>query len=121
MSTTAVNPVPNNTEPIQLEPQQPPAEKPRSKIGKVFGSVLGGMLNVVAPSAGTMIGSVLRTGGVGYAAQLERVMAESNFQQMQLIGVQMRVHDHMEQFTTVSNLLRSRHDGDMEAIRNFKS
>jgi len=79
------------------------------------------MLNVIAPSAGTLIGGVLRTGGVGYASQIERLMAESNLQQTQLIGVQMRVQDHMEQFTTVSNLLRAQHDGDMEAIKNFKS
>ena len=119
MSTPVVTPTPSAT--VATDPQPQPVDKPKGRAGKIFGSIMGGMLNVIAPSAGTMIGSIMRTGGIGYAAQLERVMAESNLQQAQLIGVQMRVHEHMEQFTTVSNLLRSRHDGDMEAIKNFKS
>jgi len=40
---------------------------------------------------------------------------------MQLIGVQMRVQNQTEQFTTVSNLLKARHDGEMSAVQNFKS
>jgi len=90
-------------------------------FSRVLGNVLGGAINVMAPAAGGLIGTLIRGGGLGYTADIERMMAESNYQQMQMIGVQMRVQEHTEQFTTVSNLLKSRHDGEMEAIRNFKS
>ena len=98
---------------------QPPANK--GKFGRILGSVLGGAVNVMAPAAGSMIGSLIRGGGLGYAAEMEKLIAESAHQQMQLIGVQMRVQERTEQFSTVSNLLKSRHDGEMEAIRNFKT
>ena len=75
----------------------------------------------MAPAAGGVLGTLIRGGGLGYTAEIERLMAESTQQQMQLIGVQMRVQERSEQFSTVSNLMKSRHDGEMEAIRNFKA
>src|SRR5262245_56863737 len=97
----------------------PQPQGTKGKFGKILGSVLGGAVNVMAPGAGSMIGSLIRGGGLGFAAEIERMMAESAHQQMQLIGIQMRVQERSEQFSTVSNLLKTRHDGEMEAIRNF--
>jgi len=90
-------------------------------FGRVLGNVLGGAINVMAPAAGSILGTLMRGGGLGFAADMERMIAESAHQQMQLISVQMRVQDQSEQFTTVSNLLKSRHDGEMQAIQNFRS
>ena len=119
VSTTAqVQDTNTTTSPAAGDSQSSPN---KGKFGKILGSVLGGAINVMAPAAGSMIGSLIRGGGLGYAAELERLMAESNHQQLQLIGVQMRVQERSEQFSTVSNLLKSRHDGEMEAIRNFKT
>lgn len=93
----------------------------KSGFGRVLGNVLGGAVNVMAPAAGSILGTLMRGGGLGFAADMERMIAESAHQQMQMISVQMRVQDQTEQFTTVSNLLKSRHDGEMQAIQNFRS
>lgn len=100
---------------------QPTNAQKKGGFAKILGNVLGGAVNVMAPAAGSILGGLVRGGGLGYAAEIERLMAQSAQQQMQLIGVQMRVQDRSQQFSTVSNLLKSRHDGEMEAIRNFKS
>jgi hypothetical protein len=78
-------------------------------------------MNVIAPGAGSLLGGLVRGGGVPYAADMETMLASSARQQTQLIGVQMRVSDQTQQFATVSNLLKAKHDGDMTAVNNFKS
>ena len=100
-------------------PGQPPKEQ--GKFGKILGSVLGGAMNVIAPGAGSLLGGLVRGGGVPYAADMETLLASSARQQTQLIGVQMRVSEQTQQFATVSNLLKAKHDGDMTAVNNFKS
>lgn len=110
-----------NTPPIAPPTQEAPTPSKKGGFGRVLGSVLGGAVNVMAPGAGSLIGGLIRGGGLGYAAEIETMMAQSAQQQAQLIGVQMRVQERTEQFSTVSNLLKSRHDGEMDAIRNFKS
>ena len=40
---------------------------------------------------------------------------------MQLVGLQTQVGQQSQEFTTVSNLLKSRHDSEMTAVNNFKS
>jgi hypothetical protein len=111
----------------QSEPIAPPppreAERPKEpgKFGKILGSVLGGAVSVIAPGAGTLIGGLVRGGGLSGAAEMETMLAQSARQQTQLIGVQMRVNDQTQQFTAVSNLLKAKHDGEMTAVSNFKS
>ena len=78
-------------------------------------------MNVIAPGAGTLIGGLVRGGGLSGAAEMETMLAQSARQQTQLIGVQMRVNDQTQQFTAVSNLLKAKHDGEMTAVSNFKS
>jgi hypothetical protein len=104
-------------------PPTAPVQQPKEpgKFGKVLGSVLGGAMNVIAPGAGSLIGGLIRGGGLSYSADIESLMAQSARQQTQLIGVQMRVSEQTQQFTTVSNLLKSKHDGEMTAVNNFKS
>ena len=107
------------TPPIAPRDDQPPKEP--GKFGKILGSVLGGAMNVIAPGAGSLIGGLVRGGGLNYAADMEVMLAASARQQTQMIGVQMRVNDQTQQFTAVSNLLKARHDGEMSAVANFKS
>lgn len=110
---------PISVPPTTTAPGQPP--KQPGKFGQILGSVLGGAVNVVAPGAGSLIGGLVRGGGLGYAADIETLLAQSARQQTQLIGVQMRVSEQTQQFATVSNLLKAKHDGDMTAVNNFKS
>jgi|SRR5215510_227693 len=111
----------------QIEPTTPPTvpvdDKPKGpgKFSTILGSVLGGAMNVIAPGAGSLIGSLVRGGGLNYAADMETMLQQSARQQTQLLGVQMRVSDQTQQFTAVSNLLKAKHDGEMSAVNNFKS
>ena len=111
------------TEPVTppIAPAEPAKPKEPGKFGKILGSVLGGAVNVIAPGAGSLIGGLVRGGGIGYAADMETMLASSARQQQQLIGVQMRVSDQTQQFTAVSNLLKAKHDGEMTAVSNFKT
>src|SRR5215510_13915755 len=81
-------------------------QKEPGKFGKILGTVLGGLV---------------RGGGLNYAADMETMLQQSARQQTQLLGVQMRVSDQTQQFTAVSNLLKAKHDGEMSAVNNFKS
>lgn len=122
MTDIAVGSAPAVQDPSTSAPTQSgQSQTKKGGFSRILGNVLGGAINVMAPAAGGIFGSLIRGGGLGYTADIERMMAESAQQQMQMIGVQMRVQERTEQFTTVSNLLKSRHDGEMEAIRNFKS
>ena len=111
------------TEPVtpQTVATQEPKPKEPGTFGRILGSVLGGAMNVIAPGAGSLIGGLVRGGGLAGAADIEVMLAQSARQQTQLIGVQMRVNDQTQQFTAVSNLLKARHDGEMSAVSNFKS
>ena len=73
----------------QAEPVTPPTvprqdTKPKEPgtFGKILGSVLGGAMNVIAPGAGSLIGGLVRGGGLNYAADME-VMQRPGAQQTQ--------------------------------------
>ena len=108
------------TDPVTA-PIAPAPPKEPGKFGKILGSVLGGAMNVIAPGAGSLIGGLVRGGGLAGAADMEVMLARSARQQTQLIGVQMRVNEQTQQFTAVSNMLKAKHDGEMTAVSNFKS
>ncbi len=101
--------------------QQDPKPKEPGTFSKILGSVLGGAVNVIAPGAGSLIGGLVRGGGLNYAADMEVMLQTAARQQTQLIGVQMRVSEQTQQFAAVSNLLKAKHDGEMTAVNNFKS
>jgi len=120
MGDPILNAVQQQTEPVTV-PSVPRQPKEPGTFSKILGSVLGGAMNVIAPGAGSLIGGLVRGGGLNYAADMEVMLAQSARQQTQLIGVQMRVSDQTQQFAAVSNLLKSKHDGEMTAVNNFKS
>jgi hypothetical protein len=122
------DPILDGVQQQQQAPATPPtvpadAGQPKEpgKFGKILGSVLGGAMNVIAPGAGSLLGGLVRGGGLNYAADMETMLQQSARQQTQLLGVQMRVSDQTQQFTAVSNLLKAKHDGEMSAVNNFKS
>jgi outer membrane lipoprotein SlyB len=131
----------------EIEVQQKTREP--NKFLKVLGGIAGGALNFVAPGLGGILGNVIG-GGSGssfgsYTALMEQQrqfeemqrynQISSSLQQrqqnqmlnqqqqnsMQLISVQHRVGMQAQEFTTVSNLLKTRHDSEMSAVNNIKS
>lgn len=100
----------------------PEAPKKSSGFGRVMGSVLGGALNFVAPGLGSILGGAMAGGNSGAsAADMQNMMNNQMRQSMQLLSVQNRVQSQSQEFTTFSNLLKSKHDSEMSAVTNFKS
>ena len=128
---------------LPQEPKQP------NKFLKVLGGIAGGALNLVAPGVGSMVGNLIG-GSSGstfgsYGAlydqqrqfdemqrysqlsssmqqrQQQQMMDSQRQQQFQLLGVQHRVSMQSQEFSTVSNLMKTRHDSEMTAVNNIKS
>lgn len=110
-STTQIQPV--NTVPVAPQP------KKSGGFGRVLGGVLGGALNFVAPGLGNVLGGTM--GGGASAADMQSMMNNQMQQSMQLLAVQNRVQSQSQEFTTFSNLLKSKHDSEMSAVTNFKT
>ncbi|NOT48435.1 MAG: hypothetical protein HOP17_11890 [Acidobacteria bacterium] len=125
-------------------------EKARTpnKFLSILGSVAGGALNYVIPGLGGILGSVISGGGsnagsyVGLMDQQRQMQEMMQYNQtanmlnqqnqnqmlqqqqqqaMQLLAVQHRSSMQSQEFSTVSNLLKSRHDSEMTAVNNIKS
>lgn len=111
-----VQPAPSALPPIQPQPKQP------GKFSRIFGGLVGGALNIVAPGAGSLIGGFINggSGGVDFN-NMQSMLNQQAQQSMQMLAVQNRVQSQTQEFTTVSNLLKAKHDGDMSAVHNFKS
>jgi len=122
--------------------------KEPNKFLKVLGGVAGGALNFVAPGLGGILGNVIGGGGSSFGSytalmeqqrqfeemqrynqissslqqrQQNQMMNEQQQNSMQLISVQHRVGMQAQEFTTVSNLMKTRHDSEMSAVNNIKS
>lgn len=122
--------------------------KEPNKFLKVLGGIAGGALNFVAPGLGGILGSVIGGSGSSFGSytalmeqqrqfeemqrynqianslqqrQQNQMMNQQQQQSMQLISVQHRVGMQAQEFTTVSNLLKTRHDSEMSAVNNVKS
>jgi hypothetical protein len=123
--------------------------KEPNKFLKVLGGIGSAALNFVAPGLGGILGNVIGGGGGGsfgsYTALMEQqrqfdemqrysqisnslqqrqqsqMLNQQQQQSMQLIGVQHRASMQAQEFTTVSNLLKTRHDSEMSAVNNIKS
>lgn len=134
---------------VYPETSLPQERKEPNKFLKVLGGVAGGALNLVAPGIGSMVGNLIGGGGGGqfgsYGAlyeqqrqfdemqrynQVSTSMQQRQQQQMmdsqrqesfKLLGVQHRVGMQAQEFSTVSNLMKSRHDSEMTAVNNIKS
>jgi hypothetical protein len=118
-----------------------------NKFLKVLGGVASTALNFVAPGLGGILGNVIGGGGSfgSYSALMEQqrqfeemqrynqissslqqrqqnqMMNQQQQNSMQLISVQHRVGMQAQEFTTVSNLMKTRHDSEMSAVNNIKS
>ncbi|MEJ7709050.1 MAG: hypothetical protein WKF84_04145 [Pyrinomonadaceae bacterium] len=103
-------------------PGAPQATKGSSKFGRILGGLVGGALNIVVPGAGTAVGGLINqaVGGPDFA-QMESTIAQTAIQQMQMLEIQTKVQTQTQEFTTITNLLKARHDGEMSAIHNIKS
>ena len=128
-----------------FRPQQP--KEPNTFL-TVLGGIAGGALNLVAPGVGSLLGNVIGGGGSSFSSygalmeqqrqfeemqrynqlstamqqkQQNAMMNQQQQQSMQLLGVQHRVSMQSQEFTTVSNLMKTRHDSEMSAVNNIKS
>ena len=103
--------------PSALPPEQP---KEPGKFAKIFGGIAAGALNIVAPGAGSIIGGFINRGGVD-VTNMNEMLRQQQMMSFQMLAIQNRVQTQTQEFTTVSNLLKARHDGEMSAVHNFKS
>ena len=130
----------------EIEVQQKTREP--NKFLKVLGGIGSAALNFVAPGLGGILGNVIGGGGSSFGSygalmeqqrqfeEMQRYNQISNSLQqrqqsqmlnqqqqnsMQLISVQHRVGMQAQEFTTVSNLMKTRHDSEMSAVNNIKS
>jgi hypothetical protein len=105
------------TLPSALPPEAP---KQPGRFSKIFGGIAAGALNIVAPGMGSVVGSFINRGGVD-ATNMNEMLRQQQMMSMQMLAIQNRVQTQTQEFTTVSNLLKARHDGEMSAVHNFKS
>jgi hypothetical protein len=119
-----------------------PVQRNLSGWGK-FVSILGGIAGAIIPGIGGIIGgrvggAVGQIGGYGEYSGLsmineqrrlfEQEMMETRAMQAQarvensaMIRLQQENNSQAQQFALVTNLLKSRHDGEMAAVQNLKS
>jgi hypothetical protein len=116
-----INQVPAE-QPAQLPSALPP-EKPKEpgKFSKIFGGIAAGALNFVAPGAGSILGGFINRGSGVDTTSMNEMLRQQQMMSFQMLAIQNRVQTQTQEFTTVSNLLKARHDGEMSAVHNFKS
>jgi hypothetical protein len=113
-SAPDVNTIPNE------KPQKDPGEK--SGWEKVFGTVLGGAANILVPNGGSILGTIIRRSqDTEQVNQYNRLIDTQRQQMANMVNVQMRVQDQGLTMSMVTNLLKSKHDGQMAAVQNLKS
>jgi len=111
------NPAPAPTTTDLVTPQQPAATKPPGVPGafrRTMGAVLGGVANIVAPGAGSVIGNLIG-GGMNFGGIGSGVSSDS----MQMLQMQQQVNAESRQYEMLSNVMKARHDSAMAAIRNM--
>ncbi len=127
----------------------PQEQKKPNKFLQILGGITGGALNMVAPGIGSMVGNLIG-GSSGstfgsYGAlyeqqrqfeemqkynqassalnqrQQQQMMDSQRQSSFQLLGMQTRIGMQSQEFSTVSNMLKTRHDSEMTAVNNIKS
>ena len=86
---------------------------PRGVRG-VFGSILGGLGNMVFPGLGTVLGGAI--GGAALGGALPTLGGETT----QYLALQRQVQLETLAFETASTVLKVRHDCALHAIQNMK-
>lgn len=107
------------TQPMMQGYTAPVVKKPNA-FGRIFGGILGGAASIMMPGVGGLLGGVLGGGG-NNMADMQTMMNNQMQQSMQLLSVQNRVQSQTQEFSTMSNLLKAKHDSEMSAVNNFKS
>jgi hypothetical protein len=105
-------------------PNEKPRKDPGEKSGweKVFGTVLGGAANILVPNGGSILGTIIRRSqDTEQVNQYNRLIDTQGRQMANLVNVQMRVQDQGLTMNMITNLLKSKHDGQMAAVQNMKS
>jgi hypothetical protein len=117
-----INPV-GMSQPMIAPSALPPVQRGPGKFARIFGGILGGALNLVAPGMGGIVGSFIGGGGAGGTdfASMQAMMQQQQQDSMRMIHFQNQVQRQTQEFTTVTNLLKVKHDGDMAAVNNLKS
>jgi hypothetical protein len=80
----------------------------------VFGSILGGLGNMVFPGLGTILGGAITGAGLGAA------MPTLGGQTTQFLQLQQQIEQESLAFETASTVLKVRHDCALHAVENFK-
>jgi hypothetical protein len=111
---TEVSPVfnPNVSGDVIPQPKQP---NKFLSILKGVGSAAVGMIPGVGGALSGLLG-----GGPNFGSMHAMIQQQQRFS-MQLLNIQQQVGTQSQEFTAVSNLLKSRHDSEMSAVSNFKS
>jgi hypothetical protein len=100
-----------------------PTPKKSGFFGK-FGSIIGTVAKVgIGIATGGGIGGLIPalTGGSSYLGGLEQMHQDNMRSQTQLIMFQNKIQRASEEFAAISNLLKTRHDSEMQAVNNMKS
>jgi hypothetical protein len=110
------------------------------EVTQANGDVIGqpkkktnGFLNVLGKIGQTAIGvlsgggimgalpSLLGGGNTGMISGIQGFMNETMRNQTQLLMVQQKVHRQGEEFAAITNVMKARHDSEMQAVNNMKS
>lgn len=118
MADPIISSAPMQTQPI-AQTYVPPTVKKPNAFGRIFGGILGGAASIMLPGVGGILGNVL--GGGNNMGDMQAMMNQQMQQSMQLLSVQNRVQSQTQEFSTMSNLLKAKHDSEMSAVNNFKS
>ncbi len=92
--------------------QSTQVRQPGSRFRQVFGGIVGGATNLVAPGLGTAIGGMISGGRLNSTG----LMGETT----QFLELQRAMQMEARAFETASTVMKMRHDASMSAIRNMK-
>lgn len=82
------------------------------------GGILGGIINGIGRGG---IGAGIGMGNDTMMSDAQAMLIQSQKQSMEMLQIQQQVSSQTQSFTTMSNLLKSKHDSEMSAVNNFKS
>jgi hypothetical protein len=80
----------------------------------VFGSILGGIGNVIFPGLGTVLGGAVAGAGLGAA------MPTLGSETTQYLVLQRQIQLETLAFETASTVMKVRHDAALHAVQNMK-
>lgn len=101
-----------STDNIFTQPKQP----------NKFMGILKGIGSAAAsfiPGVGPMISGLIGGGGPDFGS-MQAMIQQQQRSSMQMLQIQNQVSQQSQNFTSVSNLLKARHDAEMSAVNNFK-